>query len=602
MESFSRVINPVLVIQAVAKGLAPFNDLIVGDRAFQIPLYQRQYSWSKQQLEDLWNDLYYLESNKKHYFGTILLKETDETFRAGLKDYKRVELIDGQQRITTVLILMAEILTCLEQEVDTAEEQEEIAKIREDYLKYKSAYKLYLLGDDDQYFRENIIDGKDFPEDLLTPSRRRLFEAKVYFRKRLESVRTGNPRRFKEFLLRFKAKIDALEVVRYAIDDEEDAVLIFETVNDRGRPLSRLEKTKSFLMHMVYLCETENSDPKLAAINEDFGNVFKYVEAITESPRGEDFDEESIQRYHYVISESSKKEEYQDYLQQFKRKVRLMYRDKKTRPECLSYIMTYSADLERSFFTVKEIIGYTKDDPLGTWLRRFFALGRTANFMPLLIALWIRSKGDSKALVRVLKRVESYAFRAYAIGNRRADTGIGQLYELANELYHNKMNIDEIEETLSELTDTYADDGRFESDLGQENFYEEVESRDIKYLMYAYERRLAREEKEPLEISLDDWLTDKWEVEHIWADNATVSRDLEEVHEEQKHRLGNLTVASKPWNAGWGKKSFAKKRDEYVTSSLRVQRELCANHDWGKKQVVNRTKALTSFALERWPY
>jgi uncharacterized protein with ParB-like and HNH nuclease domain len=58
------------------RGLTVFKDLIIGDRLFQVPIYQRNYSWEEKQWDDLWNDLLYLGSDKRHYFGTLLLKTT----------------------------------------------------------------------------------------------------------------------------------------------------------------------------------------------------------------------------------------------------------------------------------------------------------------------------------------------------------------------------------------------------------------------------------------------------------------------------------------------------------------------------------------------
>ena len=85
--------------------LVNLNELLTG-KVFDIPVYQRGYSWERKNLEDLWEDLYYLNSAKKHYFGTVLLKDSEKTAETVLDVLKRFDVIDGQQRLTTILILL----------------------------------------------------------------------------------------------------------------------------------------------------------------------------------------------------------------------------------------------------------------------------------------------------------------------------------------------------------------------------------------------------------------------------------------------------------------------------------------------------------------
>ena len=96
------------------KGLTSLKNFFIGDRAFEIPIYQRNYSWEEKQCEDLWNDLFYLKVGKKHYFGTILIKQVNKIRDQGLKSFEIFEIIDGQQRISTILMLLREIITQIE--------------------------------------------------------------------------------------------------------------------------------------------------------------------------------------------------------------------------------------------------------------------------------------------------------------------------------------------------------------------------------------------------------------------------------------------------------------------------------------------------------
>jgi hypothetical protein len=583
------------------KGLQSLNELLVGDRAFQIPPYQRQYSWDRHQLDDLWEDVYYLDPGKKHFFGTILLKDTEARKQSGIHSFRVSEIIDGQQRITTVLIFLREIIAKLKTLVGPELTIEEISKLESDYLKYKDIYKLTLLGDDAEFFESNIVDGVGSPQDLATPSRKRLLYARDYFRAKLQPQERNGSDSFKAFLLALKEKLGALEIIKYVVERDEDAVLIFETVNDRGKDLSKLDKTKSFLMHLSYLCMDEDNSPQpiLKKINDNFGNIYHYVEDIQNAPRGEDFDEESVQRYHFVLHETSAKESVQNYMESLKEKLRDLYRSDKVK--CLQYISEYSKDLEASFLALKEIVYYNKHDELGSWLGKLFTLKRITNFVPLLISQWIKNKNQSEKIVKALSLMESFSFRVYAIGHKRSDTAEGPLHELAHDYYKNQKSFSQTEEELKRLIVYYEDETNFDDDLKVENFYDKIPSRDIKFLMYEYEQFLRNKSKEPLEESIDNWLSEKFEIEHIWPDNESVSKSLVEEHEANKHRLGNLTVASKFWNSSWGNKPFKSKRSQYDKSSLRIQRELSKHEKWRQAEIMARQESICAFAKLRWP-
>jgi len=586
------------------RGLTNLKDLVIGDRTFQIPIYQRNYSWEEKQWDDLWNDLVYLNPDKKHYFGTLLMKKTERSKRSGLKSLEVYEIIDGQQRIATILILLREIISQLN-EIDDEDIKEELNRLKEDYLKYRDVYKLELLGSDEEFFRKYIIDDEEYPDEILTPSQRRLREAKTFFRKKIKEVKeTSTSDEFRDFLLLFKQKIDNMEIIRYEVENDADAVLIFETVNDRGKPLTNLEKTKSFLMHTIYLSAPEELISYLNQVNESFSNIFRWFEEIIDTERGKGLKEDDIQRYHFIIyeTEAEKRREisYQ-YLSFLKEKIRHLYREDEK--ESLSYALEYPKDLKKAFFTLKEIITFREENRIGELLTKIFTLERVANFYPLLIATWIRFRDKKEKIESILSLIEVIVFRVYAIGRRRADAGEGWLYDLAYKIHRENLEYERIIEELRELIRYYEDDRNFERDLKVENFYDRVARRDKMYLLFEHEKFLRERSQELLDIRLEGILTPKFEIEHIWADDPSklnLSEDLKEIHEQYKDKLGNLTIAAKSWNARWGNEPYETKRKEYQNSILRVQKQLSEFEEWSKEQIEKRENEIIKFAIERW--
>jgi len=582
------------------KGLTTIKGLFTGDKAFSVPIYQRYYSWGEKQWDDLWSDLYYLNTDKKHYFGTILLKNTGKLIKEDLEPFETYEIIDGQQRITTILIFLREIINQLRL-LNDSKLDKLLKKTEEDFLRYETIYKLQLQGDDKSFFKQYIINNQEDPVDVHTNSQKKLKEAKLFFRTQMENL-DYDVASYKKFLLGLKQKINDLEIILYDVDNDSDAVLIFETVNDRGKPLTNLEKTKSFLMHMIYLSAPKNVELYLDCINERFSNIFKWFEEIKNTRRGKNLKEDDIQRYHFIIYQNLKKrlEASYKYMDVFKDIVKNMNRTDSE--QTLDYVLDYTKDLEKSFHTMRDIFKYSKENEMNNLLHRIFILERIANFFPLLIALW--PKYNEKELECLLKLVEIASFRLYAIGKRKTNAGLPFLYNLAFQVHYKQLKFPKIQqEFIENFIKVYEDDKGFERDLKIENFYNKISNRDKKYLLYFYEEYLQKTANENLELDIDKFLKPKYEIEHIWPNSTKklhLSRKKEMEHENYKNKLGNLTVATKTWNAKWQDSPFETKRKYYVDSGFRLQRNLQKYPQWGLEQIETREKEIIEFALYFW--
>lgn len=585
------------------------RDWVYGDRIFQVPLYQRNYSWEESQWEDLWNDLWWLDVGKKHYFGTILLKRKPEQKKTVIKSFELFEVVDGQQRLTTILIFLNEILTQLEK-IGDAEIKEPLQDLRKGYLKYSSGiYKLELLGEDSEFFRRYIIEGEECPEQTFTPSQMRLKNAKQFFKRKLEEIKTSDVTNFRNNLRDLVEKISNLEIIRYAVDKDSDAILIFETVNNRGKRLSDFEKTKSFLMHLSYLSapDEEEAIPNLEQINTNFANMYRYFQSAIYTNRGKEvfpYDIETaldaIQRYHFIVYVSDNKRNSQNYLDFLKDKVRAIYRSR-AKSECLGYVLEYAKDLETAFYTFNEILAYEEKDNLCELINRLVILGRIATFNPLLIAAWIKFRDEKKKIEKILELLEIYVFRVWVIGRNRSDAGDSTLYSLANKIHNDHIEFNQILEEIRELIRYYESDMEFEEDLHSESFYRRVRSWEIRYLLFEYETWLRNQAKEPLDVKLGSILSDDFTVEHIWPDEPLGLPDnLKEIHEKYEHKLGNLTLASKSWNSSFGRLPFEQKRTQYKDSNLRVQRDLVRHTTWGPNQIDTRGTQIANFVLSKW--
>ncbi len=580
--------------------LVTLNELLVGDRLFHIPVYQRGYAWEEKNLQDLWEDLYHLETSKKHYFGTVLLKDSGTTATVGFKAFKRLEVIDGQQRLTTVLVLLREIIS--------QANADQVSELEEGYLKYQTHYKLNPLGSDGDFFRDFIIDRKEhLNEDAHTRSQKRLVAAKDFFKERIEEQeKKRQPAEFVEFLVELKRKIDELQLIQYLVNSDADAIRIFETVNDRGRPLSNLEKTKSFLMHTSYLGLEDEDDAieaRLEELNKCFSRMYRYFEDARRTKTLGRLTENDVQRYHFIsyVSDNGDASEYMDRL---KDDIRVRFTQDPN--ESVQYALNYVKDLEQVFFAVKDIVTTSRKqrngDELGTLINKIFMVGRLGNIFPLMIASWLKFRKNSTHMTEILKLLERFTFRAYAVGNRRSDTGRTWLNSMAHKVHKGQWDYNNLISKLKEINNYYQNDDQFEKNLHSEDFYRDLTSGEIKYFLSEYEIHLGENARESLKLPQEELLSSsEYQVEHIWPQDTgklKLSEDMGPLHKQNVHRLGNLTVTA--WNSSLSNKPFEEKRLEYKKSSLRVQRDLADLSEWNPDAIREREDKIVEFALKRW--
>ena len=591
--------------------LISFNGLIAGNRIFDIPVYQRSYAWEKKNLEDLWEDLYFLDPAKKHFFGTVLLKDSGKTAQTTLATLKRLDVIDGQQRLTSVLILIREIISQLKM-VSADRLRKEVEDLEKSYFRVGSYYKLNLLGVDDWFFRQVIIGSDEiFSENTDTPSQRRLANAMCYFRQRLIEEKERQPSEYQNFLVQLKRKVDDLQLIQYQVASDADAIRIFETVNDRGRPLSNLEKTKSFLMHTSYLgMEDENEVAgRLEELNNHFSGMYRHFDDVSGTKQMERLrlSEDDVQRYHFINYISPRENDSWRLLDTFKNQVRNMLKEDQTR--CVEYAHEYTRDLEQAFFTVKSITDAYKEDTDGEELTKLFMLGRIGNIFPLLIASWLKFGGTPGHIKEICRLIEAFIVRVYLVGRYRSNTARSLFYRVAYRVHQGDWGYERLADKLKDMNLQCQTDWWFRQNLCREDFYNGLSSRNIKYFLSEYEIFLRTKGDIPLSARTQERiLTSDYQVEHIWAQHppSEMSEGEESEHRENIHRLGNLTIASQSWNNSMGNKPFEKKRCQpgnkpsYSNSSLQVQKELAELTMWDVEGISNRETKIIDFALQRW--
>ncbi len=225
---------------------------VFNTRVFRIPDYQRGFAWGEPQLNDFWDDLNRLDVGRTHYTGQLTLEKVpdpawkswhDETWLVDGKGYRPFYVVDGQQRLTTAIILIKCILDHVRSDAQLAfSDKSDIIK---QYLLQESGIsQAFVFGyqhDDPsyEYFKTQIIEQPSSKyEGIETIYTANLLHARNFFRSRLEKTNVSDLERW------FKALTQQLMFNLYELTEELDVFVVFETMNNRGKKLSNLELLK----------------------------------------------------------------------------------------------------------------------------------------------------------------------------------------------------------------------------------------------------------------------------------------------------------------------------------------------------------------------
>ncbi|MDE5925206.1 MAG: DUF262 domain-containing protein, partial [Helicobacter sp.] len=316
------------------------QDFFQGEKQYTIPVYQRAYSWEEKQWKDFLADLEEAaKGNNQYFFGNVLL-ELNTADKAN-------DIIDGQQRITTIIIFARALCNILHDRaknktLSSERSNEDFLKyIEEDYLINRSKAKIQAVEYDRDYFKDVIICNDDKKHKPQTPSQKRVKEAKAFFIKELQRKET------KEILAIFETLQNA-EILSIPFANKKDSVLMFELQNNRGKELTNMEKLKSYLAYQIYTyCDKEAAEIKLKEITSIFETIYRLINDIKT-------DEDSILNYFniYYSKFGFNYRENDDSLN-YKKEYKDDTKDK-SNDEKIAWIEDYTKELKNAFVNFKE--------------------------------------------------------------------------------------------------------------------------------------------------------------------------------------------------------------------------------------------------------
>lgn len=537
---------------------------------FTIPVYQRAYSWQKDNWSVFIEDIKEQTSRQNPYsFGNLLLetKVKDRTY----------EVIDGQQRLTTIVIFMRALFNELERK---GEEQDVLDEIAEFFFEKRKMIKLRPVDNDRACFDEVIIHNNSYI--VGSHSQRCIVEAEAFFEKELAPLNRIQLEELKDVVLNSV-------VCRLEMNDIKEAALMFELQNNRGRDLTNMEKLKSFFMYQMYvLSPSDETESNVEQVSNFFKDIYKTVYDI------KDLSEDSILIYH-CFAYLNVSFGYRN-LEDIKNEMRKS-------SDSRAFMIDFSRELSITFANLKKLQScqcfyYKKLRKMNPNLPAFV--------YPFIIRGYKYFGDDETKLNTLFGILESLVFR-YNLISSRADIN-SRLSDIIKKF---NGDLDSLRDALSKKINesVYWTDAKCKEALLGSMYGNLV----LHYLLWEYEESIQKKGYRIGTISIEseqiEHISPQTEPEEAIAAGYEVDENnaySEEFREKYINSIGNLMLISGSHNAAIGNKPFALKLKSYNDNPLlNQQAEIKEFLDVGKPvwksvQIKKRGNRILAFAENRW--
>ena len=616
-----------------SSGLKTIAD-IFERRIYRIPDYQRGFSWKLKQISDFWEDIENLTEDRSHYTGVLTLERVDNSVSSNWpndrwlieKGYTPYYVVDGQQRLTSVVILLTAIIEKLlpTQKILYTSKKE----IKEKYISEKrdeGISQTFIFG----YEKDNpsyeflktkiFMDNSSSNQDIDTLYTANLEYAKGFFKDKikdfdLETLETL----FRKITLYLKFNV-------YEIDEELDVFVAFETMNNRGLGLSQLELMKNRLIYLSTLFEVDQYEKNSLRtnINNAWKTVYEYLGKNKEKP----LDDDDFLKNHWILYFHYSRDVADQYskflLDEFFTPKKVIDKELSLH-EIQKYILSIQGCV-KTWYYIHNPSDSDYTEKTNKWLIKLNNLGFRA-FSPLTMGILVhKAKYKVETINEVLKAMEKYIFLLFRISRRLSNTGDSEFYRVAREVYSENLSLTEVIEKIDywifgdNSEEGYYNINRFIQYL-DEQFTRNKQIyygwNGLKYLLYEYDYSLQEESKDSHKkinwVDFNKETKNYISIEHIFPESSELEcwkKYFNKYTNEEKlklcHTLGNLVPLSKKKNSSLQNDCFADKKHQkkgkvgYYNGSF-SENEVAQYKEWTPKSIKERGLKILNFMENRW--
>ncbi|NOJ25814.1 DUF262 domain-containing protein [Vibrio coralliilyticus] len=548
-----------------------FAGIIKGDNKFAVPLYQRDYSWDEGNWNDLWLDI---ETNRKtsskHYMGSIVLVS---------KDKKKYDIIDGQQRLTTLTVMILAVVDIIndliKKDVDVENNSKRIELLITDFVGKKSLSSLNYenkieLNETNNPFFSTYLTNFRKPINIKSEvkSNKLLWKCFGYFKAMLLDEVYKNDDvstliNFVEFVS------DSLLFIQITATDDLSAYLIFETLNDRGLDLSVTDLLKNYLFSIV-------DDSDKTHVKHIWDVTINHV-SYSAFPK--------FLRHYWMMQNGLIQEK--ELFKTVKRHIKSPTSAFELLNEMSEVSEIYSAlsNHNHSF--------WDGEDKVKKHIRELNLFNVTQCY-PLLINANLYFDRDE--WLGVLRICAVISFRYMVISGLNPNALESKYNDACKAIHNGEANT--ARDIFNILKPLYVSDEDFERNFETKSVRTKRSSKLARYIVYSIESHLSGHAY--------DYEGDSGSLEHILPENPTESWESEfpsDIEESFIYRLGNFTILEADKNRLLGNRPYEEKVDTYKTSRYELSKKI-GYKIWSQENLSNRQKYLAKQAKAVWslPY
>ena len=558
------------------KASTTIKEMLAGNKIF-VPTYQRAYSWDTEfdksktpkQVNVFLSDLesYNNSSTKSpYYFGHFLFEEKENSIFG---------IIDGQQRLTTIVIFLSALFTRLKQIRPWKENEEESF---EDIILRKSTYRFETVDYDKQLFRDYVIhQSKKNKNGLETESAKRIVDAFDFFVSQLAD-------KDESYLLKMLDSVQNSSCTNHPVKDESEAIQMFIFQNNRGKKPSNLEIIKAQFMFNVHLYGGNEKDALIDEIKNRFEKIYKSISSIEYR-----IDEDDVLVYTLRVHFNSLWET------NAIDRINKLLSEKNPIP----FIKDFTQSLAISFEHLTSFFG--KDERENLEIHSLIILGGIGIALPFVIKAYKFGLPIAE-INKLCKSLESMVLRHRLIGTRADITsrlnGVYQSFTIENP------NIQPIIDRIEWMKKTddwwwsYWNDKELERSIQGS-----VNHSTAKYLLWKYENYLEGLGKSGYVQTRFDKIV-RPELEHISPQTENPEAGYDNYDEEFRNQfidcLGNYLLLSKSHNCSVGNRPFEEKRNSYkhLEQQREIQEMTKKNVKWTRELIQKRKDKISKFVME----
>ena len=552
-----------------------FRQLMGNGMNYRVPLFQRDYSWGIDEWDDLWQDLVALfgeDPEPAHYMGYLVLQSADN---------RAFDIIDGQQRMTTLSLLMLAAvahLTDLAAPGDPEDPQRRRAEqLRSNYIGYLDPVslvprsKLTLNRHNDRFYQDYLVPLESLPQRGLNASEHLLRRAFLWFRERIKE-RSGDDG---ESVARFvDGAVDKLFFTIITVTDELNAFKVFETLNARGVRLSATDLLKNYLFSVVSRDKAHESE--INALESRWEGVVGLLSS------------ENFPEFLRVFWNSRNR---------LVRKADL-FKTMRSAIGDRASVFQLIRDMDRHA-RVYAALRRPEDDSWTAEERNSLAQLQMFNVrqpLALLLAAFEQfAERDRTGFGRFLQAIAVVSFRYNVICGRQSNEQEVVYNQIARELSAGE--IVSVRAAIAKLRPVYPDDAEFRAAFADKAL-RTTSARNNKVVRFILFRLEAQASEQRFEFE-----SAKYSIEHVLPENP--SDDWHQFDDQQRadstYRLGNMTLLTTTDNRKLGNSGYAEKRLVYQQSDFAITRKLAEDFDaWTVEKIRSHQVWMAKQATGIW--